>query len=143
MFPVYHNSSQCDSHVPPVFVWKSPNLQTWSLAQYTGNCLQCWILKQCVRSILPAFNFLVFTPTTYSARLPCSPPLAIQAYMWSGLLKVESDFFCLFVLFVFRTVYAFKLSQEVEGQLWAWCAELHPVVAELGVNGSQSSRASL
>lgn len=102
-----------------------------------GTACSAGFLKQCIRSILPAFNVLVSTPTTYSARDPCgcSPPSAIQANMeWSVKSRVR---------FFFCTVYVLKLSQVVEGQLWAWCAELHPVVAELGVNGSQSNRASL
>lgn len=71
--------------------WTWTHLESHSV--YTGNRSQRWIWRQCVWSILLAFMslFLLLQPTQNPCR--CSPPLALQAYTWSGLLKVQSDFF--------------------------------------------------
>lgn len=102
----------------------------------TANWLQHWIHRSLHLEYTASLYVCGPIPTQHPCR--CSPPLALQAYRWSGLLKVQSVF-----VFTVCTVHVFYLSQEVEGQLWAWCGELHPVAVELGVNGSQSSRASL
>ena len=60
-------------------------------------------------SILPTFSPSLLRPARPPRR--CHPPPALEAYRWSGLLKVQS----VFVLYSSRL----SLSRGAEGQLWA------------------------
>lgn len=76
------------------------------------------------------------SPCSYFHKL-LGPPAAPQADRWSALSESP------IVLCLLCTVPVSWLSPGDEGQRWAWCAELHPAAAELGVDGSRSSKVSL
>lgn len=133
IFPARCDSSQCDSRLPLAVVRKlltsrtgveSPPVCRRLLGTLGWNKsargVYCWPLSY------------FYTLTQRGG----GPPLALHADWWSSPLQIQSDH-------LLCTVLAWPFSRGAGGRRWAWCAELHPVAAELGAGGSRSNTASL